>query len=156
MVSYKAHDRFYDRLIGEGWLNAQRKLTRDGGMKVLDVFAEPLDNQQQIFDSFEEFWKLYPVNDGYRHWPETRPLRGNKSKTRNLFFSVAREGHDPIALVSALKKDIQIRERNSVRDNQFRWMKTSVNWLAEGIYEAYLDQNKTSPDDGEYNKQTII
>lgn len=88
-------------------------------------------------DDFEEFWKLYPATDEFRHFPKTRQLRWNKQLTRTEYeLALAKASHEEI--MAGLRGEIAFRQ-DSQTENLFKYMKSSVNWLRSEYWNEHTE-----------------
>lgn len=102
---------------------------------------------------FEEFWLLFPKDDEFRHWGRTRPLRWNKKETKSQ-YKTTRLTVDHETLMRALRNEIKAHS-GSTKENGFKYMKSSINWLAK---EAFLDYDYPETEETkthEYGKEVI-
>lgn len=111
------------------------------------------DPDSNIDKEFEEFWLLFPKDDEFRHWGRTRPLRWNKKETKEQ-YRVARIVNSHELIMRALRNEIKAHSA-STGENGFKYMKSSINWLAK---EAFLDYDYAEAEETkphEYGKEVI-
>lgn len=87
---------------------------------------------------FNELWLKFPLDDKYRNWPKTRPIRYNKAKTFESYKKVISKGVEHSTLLTALDNELKYRS-TQLDSNSFKFMKISYNWLDSGEYENFLE-----------------
>lgn len=97
-----------------------------------------IDPEEGMSTDFQKWWNLYPTHDGHAHYERTRALKMSKDLCRALYEKAAKE-HGSEELLSALEKEVRSRKLRSSQSNELSWMKTSINYLESGSYEAWLE-----------------
>lgn len=95
-------------------------------------FEKPVQEDKE--SKFEEFWKLYPRDDGNNQHSKTRQLRWNKPETKKLFLECEKSADE---LINALNNEINFRKAPS-KENMFAYMCNSVNYFKKKAYETFL------------------
>jgi len=156
LVKYRANDLSYNKLCSKGYLTKARLISKEGTEVLADIlFEENNQVQLSIDEGFNEFWKMYPKDDGFRHWATTRPLKWNERKAKGIYISILREGKYSADYINrALEKEIALRTKNSIKENQFKWMKGAINWLSERMFENILD-DKIITEEDDYERNVV-
>lgn len=110
------------------------------GENLIAELHEPQEIELQVEQGdFEEFWKTYPRDDAFRHFGKTRTLRWNKQESKKEYQAcLRRTSHENI--MKALRNEIAYRE-TSERENLFKYMKSSINWLKTDHWYEFLDED---------------
>lgn len=159
-MRYKPKEFAYNKLMALGLLTKGRQLSAKGS-ELMDTILQSshFTIQKDVLDKeFKKFWEAYPDSDEFRHWAKTRPFKTGERKAKRLFWSILSEGKVTTdQIIQALEREKAMRAKNSLKTNEFGFMKGAVNWLTERVYEAYLDaDNKTNKDDETMHGQDIV
>jgi hypothetical protein len=117
------------------------------------VIDENTKNIREIMtkDYFEEWWKLYPVSDGFKRGDKkfgiSRSLKvyGKKADHRKKLEAIINEGqHTWKDLIEALETEILYRKDESCRsgDNKLKYMHNSLTYIIQRDFEAWIEENK--------------
>lgn len=121
-------------------LDEELNITSTGQAALVNIIQYiPTKVVVEIEDKFEEIWKIFPKDDSFRHFPNSRMIRWNKPETKRLYAEAIQEySHE--RLINALKKEIDYRSLNSTKENLFKYMKGSVNWFRDKSYLNFMDE----------------
>lgn len=131
------------------WPSSTYKLTQlglidgDAPTKAGKAFIERyelIDNYAGVVDveeEFEKWWKVYPSYDDHGQWERTRRIKTNKTRTRQLFQDLLKEGISPTLLTKAVEAEVNLHIKNSVKENKMTYFPNPARWLYQREFEGY-------------------
>lgn len=99
-------------------------------IKMLDYLPEKekeIDNS--VRSAFSLWWETYPKTDAHSHFLPKKGLRVDPDGCFRVYQDLLDQGYTSEQLLKALKKELNIKKQNSLRENQLSFMPTSLNYL---------------------------
>jgi hypothetical protein len=101
--------------------------------------------RKEADDAFELWWKTYPATDLFTFQGKTfsgsRGLKQKKEECRKKFDEIILEGdYDADKLIEALKREINLKMIQSVRDNEnkLKYMQNTATYLNQRTFENFI------------------
>jgi hypothetical protein len=105
-----------------------------------------LKRKRKTDDSFDNWWKVYPGTDTFRHkgktFTGTRSMRVKKDECKVKFDKILQEGeYTAEDLVAALEYEVLQKKENSVKSssNKLTFMQNSLTYLNQRTFEPFIE-----------------
>lgn len=144
------------KLVNLEFITPNNKVTESGKALIMDF--ELLENLTQVRDvkqEFEDWWKTYPSYDAHGQWERTRRIKTNKVRSRELYAKLLQENISPELLLKALQYDVNLHQKNSIRENKLKYFPNPARWLYQREFENYEESSEDKDISGyvEYGKK---
>lgn len=132
----------YNTLRRLKYLDSSNNITDLGLETYRNIISSNIDEDTYLDRAFEDWWKEYPANDSIGSFMETRKIRTNRRRAKELYLSLTKSGSiSPDLLLSALKKEVAYRIRTSQpNNNALKYMQSPSVWLNNRSYENFLEE----------------
>lgn len=137
-------------LYRKGLVTEQYKLTTKA-KDLLEFISSDAENvslkrKRKTDDSFDNWWKVYPGTDTFRHkgktFTGTRSMRVKKDECKVKFDKILQEGeYTAEDLVAALEYEVLQKKENSVKSssNKLTFMQNSLTYLNQRTFEPFIE-----------------
>jgi hypothetical protein len=135
---YRPKNEVYENLREKGLLDRKN----DVSLEVKQVFAnlndEFLPSRAFLEHEFEQWWKVFPTTDQFKHWPRTRQIKTDKAQAKRKYIKAIEDGFSPEQLLEAIKADVDQRIKTSITSNNLKFIKSPARWLQSQDFADFL------------------
>lgn len=147
--SYRPPTYVYNSLVEKKMFTKNKQVSKLG-RETVEAIQNISIRSKKSEELFNQFWELYPKNDSHSIYPRTCTLRENKPKCKLLYLRLIQEGYNGEQINKALSNEVNHKMATSIRDNQLKFMKKSINWLSNRSFEGWMDDIETTSNEEEF------
>lgn len=142
LLKYKPSLLVYNSLASKKLISDKNNNILKSGEKIILDYFKSEQKDLDLIEEFEEFWELFPNNDSYTYFPQTRILKreNTKDKCRIEYYTNWRDLNQ---VIKGLKYEIRMRSQNTQMQNKnnFTYMKSCENWLKQKEFLNWQPSN---------------